>query len=1521
MCDQGFRSIQKRQPCLVYKFFSPIDVHRVFRNTRNTRCIQRNLAKVILATSLRSSQGEPVPLQADVATKDGRRRTIRSVLLGGSTMNVAADSLFLFHADPMWIFDLNTLRFLAVNNAAVAKYGYSRDEFLSMTIADIRPEEDRIALQENVAAMTEGLDEAGVWRHCLKSGKVIHVDITGHTIDYDGRPAELIAARDVSRLVVAEQIANEALVREQIARRSSDTLARQFQIMFDSVPGIYLVFSPQTFDVVAVSDAYIASCGGQRSIIVGSNLFDVLPVPAEDMTHSNLRQSIEIAVSSEKVNLLDVQSFVIPRPDSPLVKDHRYWVMSNTPVIGPNGKLLHLILRIQDVTDAIIADEILSATQSVSSVKRAKIDMIAHTRELKSDNVRLTELASRLRITQRLLGTGTWDYAIAENRLIWSSNVYDMYGLTPESFGHSFNDYLQLVHPDDRTAMRVNFDSFMASGDTHFAFAHQIRRPDGEIVHVQGVAELTDSPMGALLSGVVQNVTESVAATRALARAKRLLEIAGTSAKFGAWSYDVLKNKLEWSAQTARIHDEAEGFSPTILKGLRYYAPEYRQHIETLFNACLDQGKPFDEILEIISAKGRRLWVRATGEPETDENGRTIAIQGSFQEISELVTVRKRAEESEKLLGIAGRAVRLGGWSVSLTDQKVFWTDGIAAIHELPPGTMPTFEGGIDFFAPEEREAARAVFDACALQGIPFDNVRDIITAKGNRAKVRSLGVPVRDGAGNIIAVQGAMQDVSELTAAQQKADELSTRLAETLENIGDAFFTLDRDWQFTYLNGRAESLLERRRDQLIGRKVFDVFPEAIGTESDTQYKRAFDTGETVRFEQFFPPLQRTFRVNAHPTPDGLAVYFSDISEERRRQNELRLLNAAVARLNDIVVITEAGDLSAPHSPKIVYVNDAFERRTGFTREEAVGQTPRILQGPKTQRSELNRIRSALEAKLPVSAEVINYTKSGQEYWLEIDIVPIANEGGPVTHFVAIERDITGRRKVEETLRVSETRFRLIARATGNAVWEWDTAGEQEWWSDGLAEVFGYASDTNKLPDVWRANVHPEDKPRIDEAWGRLLSGQADGMHEVYRFRRADGTWATVEDRAFAIHDDEGQALRVLGSMADITDRHQLEEQLRQSQKLEAVGHLTGGVAHDFNNLLMVIIGNSEFIQDALTADHPLRHFVDMIAQAADRATELTSRLLAFSRKQPLQPRVIDLNGVIEGVGAMLHRTLGEDINIAVTPAGNLWRTEVDPGQFETALLNLAVNSRDAMPDGGVLTIETANAVLDDSYVANEPGLMAGPYVLVAISDTGMGIPHDQIGHVFEPFFTTKSVGQGTGLGLSMVYGFVKQTGGHIRIYSEPNEGTTVKLYFPRFSGDQEASDTVTIKGPEQRGQETILVVEDDKLILQQLTVQLVGLGYKVISASDGPTALAVLLARSDIDLLFTDIVLPGGMNGRQIADAAKKMQPGLRVLYTSGYTQNAIVHHGRVDAGVELLSKPYRRSDLAAKVRKVLDS
>ena len=389
----------------------------------------------------------------------------------------------------------------------------------------------------------------------------------------------------------------------------------------------------------------------------------------------------------------------------------------------------------------------------------------------------------------------------------------------------------------------------------------------------------------------------------------------------------------------------------------------------------------------------------------------------------------------------------------------------------------------------------------------------------------------------------------------------------------------------------------------------------------------------------------------------------------------------------------------------------------------------------------------------------------------------------------------------------------------------------------------------------------------------------------------------------------------------DVTEQRAAEEKLRQSQKIESLGQLTGGIAHDFNNLLTVILGNGEMLERDQTISPRGKQLAQTVVTAAERGADLTRRLLAFARRQPLEPKVIDVNKLIHGIEGLLRRTLSEDIDLEIAGAGGLWRSEIDPGQLEAALVNLAVNARDAMPEGGRLTIETANAMLDDAYAEANNEVTAGQYVMISVTDTGSGMTKETLERAFEPFFTTKGAAKGSGLGLSMVFGFVKQSGGHAKIYSELGEGTSVKLYLPRSYAADEAAYQPGEVPQEAAGTEHILVVEDDELVRQNVLRQLADLGYHVTGATNGAKAIEILKSDAKIDLLFTDVVMPGGMNGRQLSEAAAKLRPGLKVLFTSGYTENAIVHQGRLDRGVQLLSKPYRREELAAKIRKVMDA
>ncbi len=381
------------------------------------------------------------------------------------------------------------------------------------------------------------------------------------------------------------------------------------------------------------------------------------------------------------------------------------------------------------------------------------------------------------------------------------------------------------------------------------------------------------------------------------------------------------------------------------------------------------------------------------------------------------------------------------------------------------------------------------------------------------------------------------------------------------------------------------------------------------------------------------------------------------------------------------------------------------------------------------------------------------------------------------------------------------------------------------------------------------------------------------------------------------------------------------ESQVRQAQKMEAIGQLTGGVAHDFNNILTVITGTIEILGEAVKDRPYLAQITNMIGAAAARGADLTQHLLAFSRQQPLQPRSTDVNALVIEAARLLKPTLGEQIEIESMLAHDSHPALIDPSQLSTAILNLALNARDAMPNGGKLTLETKNVVLDENYASMNREVRPGNYVMIAVSDSGEGIPGSLLDKVFEPFFTTKDVGKGSGLGLSMVYGFVKQSNGHIKIYSEEGHGTTVKLYLPQAAGVADALTAETGISSFEGGDESILIVEDDALVREYVVTQISRFGYDTLSASNAAEALLIINGPERIDLLFTDVIIPGGMNGRQLAIEALTLRPELKVLYTSGYTENAIVHHGRLDAGVLLLPKPYLSSDLARMIKTALAS
>ncbi|PWV97241.1 PAS domain S-box-containing protein [Hoeflea marina] len=565
-----------------------------------------------------------------------------------------------------------------------------------------------------------------------------------------------------------------------------------------------------------------------------------------------------------------------------------------------------------------------------------------------------------------------------------------------------------------------------------------------------------------------------------------------------------------------------------------------------------------------------------------------------------------------------------------------------------------------------------------------------------------------------------------------------------------------------------------------------------------------------------------------------------------------------------------------------------------------------------------------------------------EERYVDFIFQPLADSSANVTGILVQGYDVTDQKRAEEAARESESRFRSLAQSMPNHAWTALADGSLDWFNARVYEYSGLG-EAELAGTGWARMVHEDDVGDVGKAWQAAVAA-GDEYQTEFRLRRHDGQYRWHIARAVPVRDDAGEVIRWVGSNTDIEDQKQTEawladlnevlearvdertrelvrtqDVLRQSQKMEAIGTLAGGIAHDFNNLLQVISGNLQMLARDVAGNEEIQARIGNALGGVTRGARLAQQLLAFSRRQPLAPKVINVGRLIRDMDEIMRRSLGEAVEIETVIGGGLWNTLADPGNVENALLNLAINARDAMDGRGKLTIEAGNAFLDDDYSRLHDEVVPGQYVMIAVSDTGTGMSSDIIAKVFEPFFTTKTEGKGTGLGLSMVYGFVKQSGGHIKIYSEPGLGTSIKIYLPRALREEDRVEAAQHGTPRGRG-ETVLVAEDDDAVRQTAVALLTDLGYRVLTAENARKALDVIETGVPIDLLFTDVVMPGSMKSTELAREAARQRPGMAILFTSGYTENSIVHEGRLDSGVHLLSKPYTSDAMARKVRQVLE-
>jgi PAS domain S-box-containing protein len=796
----------------------------------------------------------------------------------------------------------------------------------------------------------------------------------------------------------------------------------------------------------------------------------------------------------------------------------------------------------------------------------------------------------------------------------------------------------------------------------------------------------------------------------------------------------------------------------------------------------------------------------------------------------------------------------------------------------------------------------------------------------------QSIAVPAGGGR-EIRVLATAFADMaveSRQKAAALKQEQEKFRLA--VEASPSGLVMIDDGGSIVLINAETERLFGYDRHELIGQKVDILVPPRLRRNHVEQRSKlaAQPEARPIGARRDLYGLRKDgteFPVEIGLNPirtDNVLLILSvivDISERKRAEATLReyaerelLFIAAVESSNDAIVTKTLDGV-------ITGWNNAAERLFGFTSMEAIGKRIDIIV-PAELLNEVTDILSKIRNGQKVDHhETVRTHKNGNRIDISLSVSPVKSQSGVIIGAAKVARDITARKSTDEALRNSEQMAREIIAGALDGFVQVKETGEVTEWNPRAEEMFGWLRGEalgKRLSDLILPEGH---RPRHHEMFEQLTRevGEKGGIGErtEYEAVRKDGRKIRVESTLTALRRPDGYVFN--GFIRDLTDKIAADEQLRQAQKMESVGQLTGGIAHDFNNMLTVITGTIDILAEAVADKPQLAAIAKLISEAADRGAELTGHLLAFARKQPLQPREIDVNALLIESEKLLRPTLGEHVEIKLGLQATAWPALADPTQLTTALLNLAVNARDAMPGGGKLTLETSNTILDQSYAEANADVRPGHYLLIAVSDCGGGIPEAIREKVFEPFFTTKEVGKGTGLGLSMVYGFVKQSGGHIKVYSETGHGTTFKIYLPRASAQPEPIAETSQACELEGGAETILVVEDDTLVRGSVIAQLQSLGYRTLSAANGVEALAVADCGAAFDLLFTDLIMPGPMNGRQLAEEMAKLRSPLKVLFTSGYTENMIIHHGRLDAGVLLLAKPYRKPDLARMVRRAL--
>ncbi len=1075
------------------------------------------------------------------------------------------------------------------------------------------------------------------------------------------------------------------------------------------------------------------------------------------------------------------------------------------------------------------------------------------------------------------------------------------------------------------------------------AFPATLRRHKRGPVEVEISASLFDAADDTLAILVIRDVTEQHAAERKIGELNASLQASVRQLRAIADNLPVGIGHTDLEGRILFLNKTAEGWLATTVdkargrKASELFPPDYIEATAPMREAFARGVSRYEQIIPMPD--GQTRVVEAINIPDIDEAG----ILNGFFGLTIDVTERRQAEDEllashEKFAG-AFQYSTDAMWVSTVGDNV--WDARILDFNRSAE-RMLGFKR--DEVIGQPVSALRRGGGASSLEGYRAimerdGHVRDYPATlrRADGSEVETMVSGSRFLLGGKQHTLTVIRDVTEALAAERKIRELNESLQTSVrqlraiaDNLPVAISHHDAERRLLFMNRTMEQWFATKGEAALGRAVDDFVSQDYLTalrpvrdqfRNDEQYRAEavlpYPDGQTRAIDLTFVPEKDDDAAGRYYT---LAV---DISDRKQAEADLKAshdkFSSAFEYSTDAMMVTRFED--DVWAGIVIDANRSAQRFLEVPRERIIGGRFDALRANlDAGRMEEFRRRMVSDGDvrdMPLTLTFPNnvtvhvlisaasFRVAGQNYMLAI----IRN----VTEAVAAERKIL---ELNASLEDSLRQLRAIADNIPVAISYQDAKGLFQFVNHTM-EIWFNAKEA----DMIGQSIHPF----VSEAYMKAIEPirarrNAGLMRSEITLPYPDGVARTVELTFVAHRDAEGALVGYYTLAIDMTERKAAEEQLQQSQKMQAIGKLTGGVAHDFNNLLGVISGNLELAKEALSDKNPqVAKLLEPARRAAERGSTLTRSLLSFARQQPLSPQVTDLNGLARDMTELLRRTLPSNIGIEFVGGAGLWTSEIDPGQLQNALLNLVVNARDAMPDGGRLTVETQNARIDRDYAASHGDLAPGQYVMLAVSDTGTGMPPDVIARAFDPFFTTKALGEGTGLGLSMVYGFAKQSGGHVAIYSEVGSGTTVKLYLPRWVGKEEEAAPRVERGMPAAQNETVLVVEDDDDMRFIAVTMLRSLGYSVLEATRGAKALETLDAHKEVALLVTDVVLAGSMNGRRLAEEATTRRPGLKVLYMSGYTEDAIVHHGRLEHGVHFIQKPFRKQDLAAKAREAL--